>query len=391
MRKQDFPILKNYVFLDSASSTQKPKQVIKAVSEFYEKSYANIHRGVYDLSEKATEKYEEARAVIAEFIGAKTEEVIFTKGTTEGLNLLATSLGEKLERGDEVVLSIMEHHANLVPWQKLQKKGIVLKFIPLTDDYHLDMEKAKELINTKTKIVSVVQVSNVLGTFNDVKKLGELAHKVGAVMIVDAAQSVPHMKVDVNELGCDFLVFSGHKMLGPSGIGVLYGRRYLLNEMEPYQYGGDMIREVTLGNSTWNDLPWKFEAGTPPIAQAVGLGEAVKYLLKIGISTIEEHEKELTAYALDKLSKIAGLKIIGPLQKRGAVFSFVLEGIHPHDAAEILNRKKIAVRGGHHCAMPLMKALGISGTTRASFYLYNDKKDVDALVNGIKKVQEIFK
>ena len=391
MRKQDFPILKNYVFLDSASSTQKPKQVIKAVSEFYEKSYANIHRGVYDLSEKATEKYEEARAVIAEFIGAKTEEVIFTKGTTEGLNLLATSLGEKLERGDEVVLSIMEHHANLVPWQKLQKKGIVLKFIPLTENYHLDMEKAKELINTKTKIVSVVQVSNVLGTVNDVKKLGELAHKVGAVMIVDAAQSVPHMKVDVNELGCDFLVFSGHKMLGPSGIGVLYGRRYLLNEMEPYQYGGDMIREVTLGNSTWNDLPWKFEAGTPPIAQAVGLGEAVKYLLKIGISTIEEHEKELTAYALDKLSKIAGLKIIGPLQKRGAVFSFVLEGIHPHDAAEILNRKKIAVRGGHHCAMPLMKALGISGTTRASFYLYNDKKDVDALVNGIKKVQEIFK
>ena len=396
---KDFPILQNkingkrLVYLDNSATTQKPKQVIEAITNFYETNNANVHRGIYTLSRQATEAYEKARHKIAGFIGATFEETIFTKGTTEGLNLLATSLGKTLQQDDEIVLSEMEHHSNIVPWQQLAKeKGCIIKYIPVKDDYQLDLEQAGELINEKTKIVSVTQMSNVLGTINPIKELAMLAHQAGALIIVDAAQSVPHFSVNVKDLDCDFLTFSGHKMCGPTGVGVLYGKKELLLTMEPFLYGGDMINEVTFEKATWNELPWKFEAGTPNIAQVIGLAAAIEYLQNQDVQKITEHEKELTDYALEKLSKISGLKIIGPTtnDNRGAVFSFILEGIHPHDISEILDREGVAVRGGHHCAMPLMSKLGVNGTTRASFYLYNSKEDVDALIIGIKKVQEVF-
>ncbi len=392
--KQDFPILKNgLVYLDNSSTTQKPKQVIQAIVDFYEKGNANVHRGIYALSQHATEKYEEAHQIVGNFIGASAKEIIFTSGTTQSVNMVAYSFGRNLQAGDEIVVTEMEHHSNLVPWQQLAKeKGAVLKFIPVTLDYHLDMEVAKQLITEKTKIVVVTHMSNSLGTINPVKELGQLAHQVGAVIVVDGAQSVPHVDIDVKELGCDFLVFSGHKMCGPTGIGVLYGKKELLERMEPVVYGGGMISEVTKECSTWADLPEKFEAGTPNIAGAIGLAAAVKYLQTIGMENIEKHSKELTEYMLTKLTEVPGLQIIGPstIEKRGPVFSFTIEGIHPHDVAEILNRSNVAVRGGHHCAMPLMEKLGITGTTRVSLYVYNTKEDIDKLIIALRNVQEVF-
>ncbi|HLD80097.1 MAG TPA: SUF system NifU family Fe-S cluster assembly protein [Candidatus Nanoarchaeia archaeon] len=388
--KTDFPILKNgLIYLDNSSTSQKPAKVIETVKEYYEQDNANVHRGIYRLAQKATLQYEKAHEVVAKFIGAEFEEVIFTKGTTEGLNLLAYSLGKDLQAGDEIVLSEMEHHSNIVPWQQIAtEKGAVLKFIPITKDYRLDMHKAKGLISNKTKIVSVVHMSNVLGTINPVQEIAELAHKARAVMIVDAAQSVPHMKVNVKELNCDFLVFSGHKMCAPTGIGVLYGRKELLETMQPFLYGGDMIREVSFTQASWNDLPWKFEAGTPNMAGAAGLMTAVEYLEQIGMEKIAAHGKELTTYALEKLSTIPGLTIIGPttIENRGPVISFNIDGIHPHDLSEMLDKENIAVRGGFHCAMPLFSKLRIEGSVRASFYIYNSKEDVDRLVEAVKNI-----
>jgi cysteine desulfurase / selenocysteine lyase len=391
MKQEDFSILKENIYLDNSATTQKPRQVIEAIEQYYEKENANVHRGVYKLAEKATLAYEDAHQVVAKFINAKFEEIIFTKGTTESLNILASCLGKDLKEGDQIVITEMEHHSNLVPWLQLKQKGIILKFIPITDNFELDMENVKELINKRTKIVSVTHMSNVLGTINPIKKLAELAHKAGAVMIIDAAQSVPHFKIDVKELDCDFLAFSGHKMCGPTGIGVLYGKKELLQKMDPYQFGGDMIKEVSFEEATWNELPWKFEAGTPNIAGAVGLRAAIKYLDLIGMDKIAEHEKQLTDYALDKLSELPGLKVIGPKNNRGGVISFVVEGIHPHDLSEILDRDNICVRGGHHCAMPLHSKLGLTGSTRVSFYFYNTKEEINNVIVGIKKAIEVFK
>ena len=389
MNKDDFPILKDITYLDNSATTQKPRQVIAAIADFYEASNSNVHRGVNRLAEKATMLYEKAREAAARFINAETAEIIFTKGTTESINFLAARL--PIEKGDEIVLSEMEHHSNIVPWQQVAKeKGAVVKYIPVKENFILDMDKARELITEKTKVVSIVHMSNVLGTINPVKDICRMAHAVGAVFIVDAAQSVPHLKTDIKDLDCDYLVFSGHKMCGPTGIGVLYGKKELLEKLEPYQYGGGMIDEVSYERSTWTEVPSKFEAGTPNIAGAAGLLAAIEYLEEIGMDTIQEYEHGLMTYALQKLETIKGLKIIGPQDNRGAVISFTLEGIHPHDVSEILDRENIMVRGGHHCAMPLMKKLGVSGTTRASFYFYNTKDDVDALVSGISKVQEVF-
>jgi cysteine desulfurase / selenocysteine lyase len=398
--KQEFPILNNLtdgkelVYLDSTATSQKPQAVINAIKKYYETSNANVHRGLYDLADKATIAYEHAHNVIADFINADSEEIIITKGTTESLNLVAYSLVLNLKEGDEVMVSEMEHHSNFVPWQQLAKKvGAILKVIPVTKDYRLDVEKAKELISEKTKIVSIVHMSNVLGTVNPIKELASLVHNAGAVLVVDAAQSAPHMRIDVKELDCDFLAFSGHKMLGPTGIGVLYGKADLLKSMDPFLYGGGMIEEVTLENTTWNAIPSKFEAGTPNIAQAVGLAKAIEYLQNYGMDKVEEHEKELTKYCLDQLQKIEGLSIIGPneTKNRGAVFSFIIDGVHTHDISEILNRYNIAVRAGNHCAMPLHHKFGIQGSTRASFYIYNNKEDVDKLIEGLKKVKDVFK
>ncbi len=382
----DFPILKNIIYFDNASTTQKPISVITATTKFYEEENANVHRGIYNLSLKSTMAYEKAHEVVANFIGAQFEEIIFTKGTTESLNLLAYSLGKKLHAGDEIVLTEMEHHANLVPWQQIaNKKGAVLKFIPITPDFRLNMTKARELISSKTKIVSVTHVSNVLGTINPIQELAELAHTVGAVMIVDAAQSVPHLPINVKELNCDFLAFSGHKVCGPTGIGVLYGKKELLETLDPLLYGGGMIKEVTFINSTWNDLPWKFEAGTPNIAGAVGLTAAIEYVQSIGMENIQQYEQELTQYFLQKLSTLPNIKLLGPAtsEQRGAVFSFDIQGIHPHDVSELLDKQTICVRGGHHCAMPLHTKLGVPGSVRVSFYFYNTTEEIDLFLKSL--------
>ena len=387
---KDFPLLKNgLIYLDNSATTQKPTKVIEAVKKYYENDNANAHRGIYRLAQKSTVLYEKAHEAVAQFIGADFEEVIFTKGTTEGLNLLAYSLGKNLQAGDEIVLSEMEHHSNLVPWQQMAKeKKAILKFIPITKGYRLDLEKARELITEKTKIISVAHMSNVLGTINPIKELAEIAHKNGAMIIVDAAQSVPHLPIDVKEFNCDFLVFSGHKMCAPTGIGVLYGKKELLKEMQPFLYGGDMIKEVNFERSSWNDLPWKFEAGTPNLAGAAGLMAAIEYLQEIGMENIAAHGRELTEYALEKLSTIPGLTIVGPTntENRGPVISFTVDEIHAHDVSEILDQKNIAVRGGFHCAMPLFSKLGLDGSIRASFYIYNTKEDVDRLVDAVRNM-----
>ncbi len=394
--RQDFPILKRavngrrLVYLDNAATTQKPQSVISAVKEYYENYNSNVHRGIYKLSEEATQKYEEAHAKAAKFINAGFKEIIFTKSATESINLLAYSLGESIKPGDEIVVSRMEHHSNLVPWQQLAlRKGAKLKFIGLTADGRLNEENLNKAITPKTEIVAVAHMSNVLGTINNVKEIAKIAHENDAWFIIDGAQSIPHFKADVKALDCDFLAFSGHKMLAPTGIGVLYGKEHILEEMPPFLYGGDMIREVTFEKAKWNELPWKFEAGTPNIAQGIGFGAAIDYLNEIGMENIAEYEKELTEYAMEKLLQIEGIQIYGP-RERGSLISFNLEGIHSHDVCTLLDGEGIALRGGHHCAMPLMSLLGVTGTARASFYFYNTKEEVDLLANALKRVKQVF-
>ncbi|MBI4010039.1 MAG: cysteine desulfurase [Candidatus Aenigmarchaeota archaeon] len=397
--REDFPILKRkidgkpLVFLDSASTSQKPIQVINAIKEYYEMHNANPHRSLYKLCEEATELYENTRKKVAEFINAKhPEEIIFVRNTNEAMNLIAHSFAlPKLHNPNEIILSVMEHHANIVPWQYVRdNNGASLKFIDIKKDGTLNLEQLNP--NSNTKMVSLTNASNVLGTINPIKDIGKIAHENGSLFVVDGAQSVPHMPIDVQDIGCDFLAFSGHKMLAPMNIGVLYGRKELLEDMEPFMLGSDMIKEVTLEKATWNDVPWKFEAGTPNVEGAVGLSTAIDYLNDLGMDDVRKHEKEITAYALDKLSEIDGLKVYGPTaaDMRGGVISFNLAGIHSHDLATILNDFGIAIRSGHHCCMPLMKRLGIPAAARASFYIYTTKYEIDALANALKRSKAVF-
>lgn len=399
--RDDFPILQREVhpgvkltYLDSAATSQKPQSVIEAMNNYYRAMNANIHRGVHTLAEEATATYESAREKIAAFIGAaKSREVIFTRNTTESINLLAYSLGRsRLKSGDLVILTEMEHHSNLVPWQiAAEERGLRLEFIQVRDDGVLDLDSYRLLLAQNPKLVSFTQMSNVLGTINPASEIIRMAKDAGALTIVDAAQSVPHLPVNVQQLGADFVAFSAHKMLGPTGIGALWGRESLLEELPPFMGGGDMIKKVYLRTFTPNDLPHKFEAGTPAIAEAIGFGAAVDYLNAIGMDRIAAHEQDVTGYALERLQILEGLKILGPrASMRGGVVSFTLDGIHPHDVAQILDRDGIAVRAGHHCAMPLHEKFGIPASTRASFYLYNTRKDVDLLVNSIKNVIQLF-
>ncbi len=397
--RNEFPIFKRdingkpVIYLDSAATTQKPIQVIEGMSEFYKNHYANVHRGAYFLSEEATYKYEEARVKVGRFIGAEsTETIIFTRNATESINLVANSWGRKyLNSGDEILLTHMEHHSNLIPWQMIAKeKNVLLKFIPLTDDGRLDLSTTSDLINDKTKIVSIVHLSNSLGTLNPVEEIISYAHSKNIPVLVDATQSVPHMEVDVQKMDCDFMVFSGHKMLGPSGIGVLYGKVELLDEMPPFLSGGEMIKEVHYEWADYQNLPWKFEAGTPNIVGAYGLGLATDYLNEVGLNAIKNYEQELTVYALDQLKSNDGIDIYGPISERGGIVSFNLKGIHPHDVSTILDDEGIAIRAGHHCTQPLMRLLNVPATVRMSFYLYNLQSDIDMLMDGIKKVKEVF-
>lgn len=400
--RKDFPILfqevndEPLVYLDNAATTQKPTQVLDVLRHYYEHDNANVHRGVHTLAERATEDYENSREKVRAFINAKeTAEVLFTRGTTTGLNWLARSYGDAfIKEGDEIVISYMEHHSNIIPWQQLaDRKGATLLYLPLTEDGFIDMKAAKEIINEKTAIVSLAYVSNVLGVINPINELAELAHANKAVMIVDGAQAAPHMKVDVQALDADFFAFSGHKMCGPTGIGVLYGKRQWLEQMEPVEFGGEMIDFVNLYDSTWKELPWKFEAGTPNIAGAIALGAAIDYLNEIGMETIHQYEQDLVAYALPKLQQISGLTTYGPQdpQTHTGVIAFNLDTIHPHDVATALDMEGIAVRAGHHCAQPLMNYLNVPATARASFYFYNTKEDADRLVEAILATKEFFK
>jgi cysteine desulfurase / selenocysteine lyase len=411
--RKDFPILERTVrggqplaYLDSANTSQKPRQVIDALTEFYERHNANIHRATHELGEEATEAYEGARIKAAQFIGAADEtEVIFTKNISEGINLVAYSMGNasaggsgpdrfRLGPGDEIVITEMEHHSNIVPWQLLcERTGATLRWFNVTGwDGQLDRPAAGELINERTKLVALVHQSNVLGTVNPVREIADRAHAVGALVLVDAAQSVPHMPVDVTELGADFLGFTGHKLCGPTGIGVLWGRRELLDEMPPFLGGGEMIETVWMERSTYAPPPHKFEAGTMPIAQAVGLGAAMDYLNEIGLDAVHAHEQQLLARALPALAGIEGVRIMGPATpaNRGAAISFEVDGVHPHDVSQVLDENGIAVRAGHHCAWPLHRALGVQASTRASFYLYNTLDEVDALAEGIRRAQRFF-
>lgn len=397
---KDFPILEQQVngkrlaYLDSTATSQKPKQVIDALSDYYERYNSNVHRGVHTLGSLATDGYEGARETVRRFIHAKYfEEIIFTRGTTAAINMIAHSYGDaNVGEGDEIVVTQMEHHANLLPWQQLAKRqGATLKFIPMAEDGTITLEAVRETVSERTKIVAIAHVSNVLGTINDIKAIAEIAHEHGAIISVDGAQSVPHMKVDVQDLNVDFYSFSGHKMLGPTGIGVLYGKREHLNQMEPTEFGGDMIDFVDLYDSTWTDLPTKFEAGTPLIAQAIGLQAAIEYIESIGFDAIHEHEQALTTYAYEQMSQIEGIDIYGPSKdKRAGIITFNLKDVHPHDVATALDTEGVAVRAGHHCAQPLMKWLNVSSTARASFYIYNTKEDIDQLVEGLKQTKEFF-
>lgn len=399
--RQDFPVLqrevhpgKQLVYLDSTATSQKPASVLQAMDEYYRLHNANIHRGVHTLAEEATAGYEDARGRIAAFIGARSQrEVIFTRNTTESINLVALTWGRAfLNSGDVVILTEMEHHSNLVPWHMLAaEKGLRLEFIPVTDDGLLDLETYRKLLELQPKMVAFSQMSNVMGTITPAKEIIALAHAAGAVTLVDGAQSVPHLPVNVRDLDADFLAFSAHKMLGPTGIGVLYGKQALLEKMPPFLGGGDMIKKVTLRGFTPNDLPHKFEAGTPAVAEAIGFGAAVDYLSRIGMTWVEAHEKEITAYAMDRLSEISGLKIFGPTaEHKGGVTAFTLGSIHPHDVAQILDREGIAVRAGHHCAQPLHDKFGLPATARASFYLYNTRQEVDRLIESIYRVKHTF-
>lgn len=399
--RKDFPILQRetskgvrLVYLDSTATSQKPLPVIEAMNNYYLRSNANIHRGVHTLAEEATTLYEEAREKIARFINAPSaKQVIYTRNTTESINLVAyTWARANLKSGDLVILTEMEHHSNLVPWHMLQaERGIELDFIPVTDSGLLDLDACKTLLTRTPKLVSFTHMSNVLGTINPAAEIIRMAHEAGAITLVDAAQSVPHLKVDVQALDADFLAFSAHKMCGPTGIGALYGKADLLEKMPPFLGGGDMIKEVKLRSFRPNSLPHKFEAGTPAIAEAVGFGAAVDYLISVGMDNISAHEHELTEYALERLVEIPGVKLFGPdAGHKGGVAAFTLDGIHPHDVAQILDKDGIAVRAGHHCAQPLHEKFGIPATSRASFYLYNTKEEVDLLVHGIYKVKELF-
>ncbi|EEL43116.1 MULTISPECIES: cysteine desulfurase SufS [Bacillus] len=397
IRKQ-FPILdqkvngKQLVYFDSAATSQKPIQVIETLERYYREYNSNVHRGVHTLGTKATDAYEGAREKVRKFINAKSmEEIIFTRGTTTALNTVAASYGlENVKEGDEIVISYMEHHSNIIPWQQVAKKtGATLKYLPLQPDGTISIEDARQTITPNTKIVSIMYVSNVLGTINPVKEIGAIAHENGAIMVVDGAQSTPHMKVDVQDLNCDFYALSAHKMCGPTGIGVLYGKKELLNNMEPIEFGGEMIDFVDLQESTWKELPWKFEAGTPIIGNAIGLGAAIDFLEEIGLDNIEKHEHELAQYALERLSEVDGVTIYGPKHRAGLV-TFNIEDVHPHDVATVLDVEGIAVRAGHHCAQPLMKWLKASSTARASFYLYNTKEEIDTFVESLIKTKEYF-
>ena len=405
--RKDFPIFtrtirdgKKLVYLDSGATSQKPQVVIDAEIDFYTKHNAAAHRGAHQLAEEATELFEAARQIVADFLGAKSEEIVFTKSATESLNLLAYAFsnaepGSKFAIGPEhsIVVSEMEHHANLIPWQQLAKRsGAELKWFGVTSDGRLDVSNIDSLITSKTKIVAITQQSNVLGTINNLEQIIKKAHAVGAVVIVDACQSVPHMSVDVRKLDADFLAFSGHKILGPTGVGVLWGRCELLDDLPPFLFGGSMIENVTMTDATWADAPRKFEAGVPNMAQVVGLGAAITYLQAIGLDAVHEHEKTLTAYLLQELALIPGVSVVGPLDLslRGGTVSFTLDGVHPHDLGQYLDSAGIAVRTGHHCAWPLTRALGVPATTRASLYLYNDNSDIDALITAVKEAKEYF-
>lgn len=393
MNREDFPILRDCTYLDSGATTQKPLQVIKRVQSFYESENANIHRGVYKLSELATEAYEGARKSIARFIGAETEEVIFTRGTTESINLAAFSFAEPLlKEGDEILISHMEHHANIVPWQQVcQRTGAVLKVIDVNDAGDVDLEDFRGKLTDKTKLLSVTHLSNVLGTINPVKDMIVEAHNRNIPVLIDGAQAIARMEVDVKELDADFYAFSGHKMYGPTGIGILYGKRELLEQMRPYQSGGDMILRVSFEKTTWNEIPHRFEAGTPHIAGAIGLAEAVDYMSGIGMDSIEKHEKTLMDYMVSQLEAIEGLQIIGSPHMRSGALSFTLGDAHPHDVAHELAMKNIAVRAGHHCAQPIMNRFHVPATTRASLGLYNNREDIDRLAEALPEIRERFK
>ncbi|HLQ82637.1 MAG TPA: cysteine desulfurase [Pseudogracilibacillus sp.] len=396
--REAFPILNQdvnghpLVYLDSSATSQKPIAVIEAIDEYYRLHNSNVHRGVHTLGSRATDLYEGAREKVRNFINANsTKEIIFNRGTTTAINIVAQSYGlANVKEGDEIVITQMEHHSNIIPWQQVAKRtGATLKFIPLQSDGTITLEDARETITNKTKIVAIAHVSNVLGTVNPVKEITKIAHENDAVILIDGAQAVPHMKVDVQDINCDFYAFSGHKMLAPTGIGTLYGKEALLKEMEPVEFGGEMIDFVELYDSTWKELPWKFEGGTPIIAGAVGLGAAIDFLTEIGMDKIYQYEKKLVNYALEKMRTIDEITIFGPEDRAGLV-TFNLDGVHSHDLSTVLDTEGIAIRAGHHCAQPLMKWLGVTSTARASMYLYNNEDDIDRLVAGLKKTKEYF-
>ncbi|AMX82421.1 cysteine desulfurase [Geobacillus subterraneus] len=393
-----FPILHQQVnghpliYFDSAATSQKPLPVIEALDRYYREYNSNVHRGVHTLGTKATDAYEGAREKVRRFINARSvQEIVFTRGTTTALNLVASSYARaNVKEGDEIVITYMEHHSNLIPWQQAAKQtGATLKYIPLQEDGTIDLNDVEATVTPATKIVAIAHVSNVLGTINPVREIARIAHDRGAVVVVDAAQSAPHMKVDVQTLDCDFLAFSSHKMCGPTGVGVLYGKRELLEQMEPIEFGGEMIDFVELYDSTWKELPWKFEGGTPIIAGAIGLGAAIDFLEQIGLDAIAAHEHELAQYALERLADIDGVTVYGPKERAGLV-TFNIEGVHPHDVATVLDAEGIAIRAGHHCAQPLMKWLNVTATARASFYLYNTKEEIDAFIAALQKAKEYF-
>lgn len=400
--RKDFPILARrlhgdvpLVYLDNAASTQRPRQVIQAMVDVYEQSYANVHRGIHSLSDEATDLYEQARESVRRFLNAASrEEIIFTHGTTEGINLVARSWGDaNVRRGEQIVLSLMEHHSNLVPWQQLaERTGAVVRFIPITDDGQLILEALDELLERPTRLVAIAAVSNVLGTINPIQEIARRAHQAGALMLVDAAQSVPHLPTDVQALGADFVAFSGHKMLGPSGVGVLWGRRELLAAMPPFLGGGSMIRRVRQDGFEPADLPAKFEAGTPAIVPAIGLGAAIDYLNAIGLDAIHRHEQSLTRRAHEVLDAVGGVRFLGPApEHKSGIVSFTLDGVHAHDIAQLLDRHGVAVRAGHHCAMPLHQRLGVTASARASFYLYNTLGEIDVLGEALMKAKVVLR
>lgn len=396
--REQFPILHqqvnghDLVYLDNAATSQKPRVVIDAMNEYYRSYNSNVHRGVHTLGTRATDAYEGAREKVRAFIRASSvQEIIFTRGTTTALNTVAISYARaNLKEGDEIVITHMEHHANIIPWQQAAKAtGATLKYIPLQEDGTLSLEDVKQTITHQTKIVAVTHVSNVLGTINPIKEIAKIAHDHGAIIVVDGAQSTPHMQIDVQDLDCDFFAFSGHKMCGPTGIGVLYGKKDLLNNMEPAEFGGEMIDFVDLYDSTWKELPWKFEAGTPIIAGAVGLGKAIDFLNDIGMEEVSRYEHQLATYALERFKELDGATVYGP-QHRAGLVTFNLDDVHPHDASTVLDTEGVAIRAGHHCAQPLMKWLGVSATARASFYLYNTEEEIDQLIAALRKTKEYF-